>query len=330
MIFLLIVKHNSMNPYFNHAIEDYLMENFNEECFMLWRNTKSVLVGKNQNTLSEINLDYVKEKDITVVRRRSGGGAVFFDPGNLAFTFISNLENSKFADFESFARPIIKALESLGIENVEFSGRNDITVNGKKISGNAQHRHKNRIVHHGTILYSADVSELIGSLNVRQVKFKDKAVKSVEGRVTNLIDHMENKLSVEDFKEYVTNHVANSIENSKIYEFSEEELKEIQKISDARYETWEWTFGNSPKYDFHREDKFKCGVLETYVTVEKGLIKDIKFFGDFFGKEDIEGLEGSLIGKRHDEEDIKALLNKIEISNYINNIEVEDILSLLF
>lgn len=319
-----------MNPYFNHAIEDYLMENFNEECFMLWRNTKSVLVGKNQNTLSEINLDYVKEKDITVVRRRSGGGAVFFDPGNLAFTFISNVNESKFADFESFARPIIEALKSLGIKNVEFSGRNDITVNGKKISGNAQHRHKNRIVHHGTILYSADFSELIGSLNVREVKFKDKAVKSVEGRVTNLIDHMEEKLSVEEFKEYVTNHVANTIKGSKIYEFSNKELEEIQKIADNRYATWEWTFGKSPKYDFHNEDKFKCGVLETYVIVDKGHIKEIRFFGDFFGREDIKGLEELLTGKKYDEDEIKDLLNKTKISNYINNIEVEDILSLIF
>lgn len=306
------------------------MENFDEECFMLWRNVKSVLVGKNQNTLSEINLDYVKEKNITVVRRRSGGGTVFFDPGNLAFTFISNVGDNKFADFESFAQPIIAALKSLGIKNVEFSGRNDITVDGKKISGNAQHRHKDRVVHHGTILYSADFTELVGSINSRPVKFKDKAVKSVGSRVTNLIDHMEEKMSVEDFKEYINNFVADGIANSKVYEFSEDELKKIQKIADERYATWEWTYGNSPKYDFHNEDKFKCGVVEVYVNVEKGLIKDIRFFGDFFGKEDIKDFESYFIGKRYEEEDIRELLNSIEISSYINNVEVDEILSLLF
>lgn len=327
---MLIINHDYMNPYFNHAAEDYLLENFNEECFMLWRNTKSILVGKNQNTLSEINMDYVKEKDITVVRRRSGGGAVFFDPGNLAFTFISNTDESKFADFESFARPIIGALKNLGIENVEFSGRNDITIDEKKISGNAQHRHKGRILHHGTLLYSADLTELAGGLNSRPVKFKDKAVKSVGSRVTNIIEHMDNKLSVEDFKNSVADYVANNIDESTVYEFTEHDLNEIQKIVDSRYSTWEWNFGSSPKYDFHSEDKFKCGVLEVYANVEKGLIKDIKFYGDFFGKKDTKEFEKFFINKRHDKDEFKNILTDIDINNYINNVKVEDILSLLF
>ncbi|KMT21141.1 lipoate--protein ligase [Clostridium cylindrosporum] len=327
---MLIVKHDYMNPYFNHAAEDYLMENFNQECFILWRNTKSILVGKNQNTLSEINLDYVKEKDITIVRRMSGGGAVFCDEGNLCFTFISNIDESKFADFESFARPIISSLINLGIKDVEFSGRNDITIDGKKISGNAQYRHKGRILHHGTLLYSADLSELIGGLNVRPVKFKDKAVKSVKGRVTNIVNHMENPLSVEDFKEYVINHVVSNLEDAKIYEFTEHDISEIQKIIDNKYSTWEWNFGNSPKYDFHSEDKFASGVVEVFVNVEKGLIKEIKFCGDFFGKKDIGEFESYFIGKKHDEEEIKNILSEIDATSYINNIKTEEIISLLF
>lgn len=306
------------------------MENFEEECFMLWRNTKSILVGKNQNTLSEINLDYIKEKDITVVRRMSGGGAVFFDPGNLAFTFISNIDEGKFADFERFARPIIEALKSLGIKDVEFSGRNDITIGEKKISGNAQYRQKGRILHHGTLLYSADLSELAGGLNTRAVKFKDKAVKSVAGRVTNIIEHMNEKLNVVDFKEYIINYVSSNIDDIKIYEFNEYDLSEIKKIVNNKYSTWEWNFGNSPKYDFHSEDKFKCGVVEVYANVERGLINDIKFFGDFFGKKDIKEFEKFFIGKKHEEEEILKILEEVDSTDYINNIENDNILSLLF
>ena len=327
---MLIVKHDYTNPYFNHAAEDYLMENFDEECFILWRNTKSILVGKNQNTLSEVNIDYVKEKDIKVVRRMSGGGAVFCDPGNLCFTFISNIDEGKFADFKSFTTPIVSALKSLNIKNVEFSGRNDITINEKKVSGNAQYRHKSRILHHGTLLYSADLSELIGGLNVRPVKFKDKAVKSVASRVTNIIEHMDNKLSVDEFKEYINNYVSENVSGSKIYEFNEHDLKEIQKIIDNKYSTWEWNFGNSPKYDFHNEDKFKSGVVEVYLNVEKGLIKDIKFFGDFFGKKDIKDFEKYFINKKHDKEEIRKMLETIDATSYINNIETDEIISLLF
>ncbi|MEG2973115.1 MAG: lipoate--protein ligase [Clostridium sp.] len=330
MSYLLIVKHDYMSPAFNHAVEDYLMENFNEDCFILWRNTKSILIGKNQNTLSEINLDYVKEKDIFIVRRMSGGGAVFCDPGNLNFTFISAVRESKFADFESFTRPIINALKSLNIKDVEFSGRNDITIDSKKISGNAQYRHKDKILHHGTLLYSADLSELIGGLNVRPIKFKDKAVKSVASRVTNINQHMENPMDVADFKEYIINYVYNSIEGSKIYTLTDKDVEEINKIVDSKYNTWEWNYGKSPEYDYKAEDKFKAGIVEVYLTVDKGLIKKIKFFGDFFGSNDISILEDKLTGVKHKKEDIEAILRNMDITDYIKNIEVEELVDLMF
>ncbi|MEG0371978.1 MAG: lipoate--protein ligase [Clostridium sp.] len=327
---MLIIKHDNMNPFFNHAAEEYLMDNFNEECFILWRNTKSILIGKNQNTMTEINMDYVKEKDITIVRRVSGGGAVFCDPGNLCFTFISNSSESKFAEFEFFTKPILEALKSLNIDNVEFSGRNDITINGKKISGNAQYRNKDRILHHGTLLYSADLSELIGGLNPRPVKFKDKAVKSVSSRVTNINMHIDKKISVEEFKDYLVNYIEKSVLDAKAYEFNEKDLAEIQKIIDNKYSTWEWNFGKSPKYDLHSEDKFKCGVVEVYANIEKGIIKDIKFYGDFFGTNDIKEFEEYFIGVKHNKESISKLLDRIDARIYMKNIENNNILSLMF
>ncbi|MEF9951862.1 MAG: lipoate--protein ligase [Clostridium sp.] len=330
MSLLLIVKHDYMNPAFNHAVEDYLMENFNEDCFILWRNTKSILIGKNQNTYSEVNSDYVKEKDIFIVRRMSGGGAVFCDPGNLNFTFISAVKESKFADFKSFTKPIIEALKSLNIKDVEFSGRNDITIDSKKISGNAQYRHKDKILHHGTLLYSADLSELVGGLNVRPIKFKDKAVKSVASRVTNINQHMDQPMDVCEFKEYINNFVYNSIEGSRIYTLTESDIEGINKIVENKYNTWEWNYGKSPDYDYKAEDKFKAGIVEINLSVEKGLIKNIKFYGDFFGTNDISILEDKLTGIKHKKEDIINLLENINLSDYINNVEIDELVDLMF
>ena len=190
---MLYIYNKNTNPYFNLAAEEYVLKEFQEECFMLWRNEPSIIVGKNQNTLAEINLDYVRQHKIPVVRRLSGGGAVFHDLGNLNFTFIVNEDVSSFSDFKRFTQPIIDVLRKLSV-NAEFSGRNDITIDGKKISGNAQYYYKNRILHHGTLLFSSSITDLSAALKVRPVKFEDKGVKSVSKRVTNISEHLKEPL----------------------------------------------------------------------------------------------------------------------------------------
>jgi lipoate-protein ligase A len=316
---MLIIKNENDNPFFNHAAEEYMLRNFDEECFMLWINRPSILLGRNQNALAEINLEYAKANDITIVRRPSGGGAVFNDYGNMNYTFISQLDENGFADFKKFAYPIIEGLRNLSI-NAEFSGRNDITIDGKKISGTAQYKHKNRVIHHGTMLYSASISSLSKALNVRPIKLESKGVTSVTSRVTNISQYLNSPMTLKEFKEYLTNFVIGIFKDIKFYEFTKTDLEGIEKIVREKYETWDWNFGKSPQFSLHNERKYEGGILETSLNVDRGIIKEIKFYGDFFGKIDVSELEGVLVGVNYEEDALYAALEDYDINNYMNNI----------
>ncbi|HBX47448.1 MAG TPA: lipoate--protein ligase [Clostridiaceae bacterium] len=325
---MLCIYNKNTNPYFNLACEEYILKEFNEECFMLWRNSPCIVVGKNQNTLSEINKDYVDKNNITIVRRLSGGGAVFHDLGNINFTFISN-QKETFNDFKRFTVPIIDALKQLNV-NAEFSGRNDLTIDGKKFSGNAQYCYKNRVLHHGTLLFSANVKDISQSLNVKEKKFEGKAVKSVKSRVTNISSHLKSPMKVEEFIEFLMNYVVNNYAESKLYTLTEEDIKNIGKLADEKYSTWEWNYGSSPKYSYKNEMKCKGGLIEFNCNIEKGYIKDAKFFGDFFGIYDVSDIETALKGTKYTEDAVRNTLSKFNIENYFSSISLEQILKLMF
>ncbi|AEM77796.1 lipoate--protein ligase [Thermoanaerobacter wiegelii] len=326
---MLYIYNKNTNPYFNLAAEEYVLKEFQEECFMLWRNEPSIIVGKNQNTLAEINLDYVRQHKIPVVRRLSGGGAVFHDLGNLNFTFIVNEDVSSFSDFKRFTQPIIDVLRKLSV-NAEFSGRNDITIDGKKISGNAQYYYKNRILHHGTLLFSSSITDLSAALKVRPVKFEDKGVKSVSKRVTNISEHLKEPITIEQFIDLVMNHIREQTGGSEMYEFTQEDIKKIEKLVKEKYSTWEWNFGTSPDYSFKNEKKFTGGTVEINLNVEKGIIKDIKIYGDFFGKYDVSEVENLLKGVKHSEEEIRKVLSNIDMNDYFANITVDNLIEVMF
>jgi len=311
---MLLIYNEKTNPYFNLAMEEYLLKNFNEDMFILWRNDKSVIVGKNQNTLSEINLEYIKENSIPVVRRQSGGGAVFHDLGNINFTFISN-NNESFNDFKKFTTPIIELLKTLDI-NAEFSGRNDLLIDGCKFSGNAQYNYKNKVMHHGTLLFSSQISDLSNALKVKPIKFEGKGVKSVKARVTNISNHLKEPMDVLEFKDLIMNYFSKTNPNNKYYNLSKLDIENINKLVEEKYSTWDWNFGYSPKYSLYNELKYPGGNVEFNLNVDKGIIKDIKFFGDFFGKCDISHIENLLSNTKHEEESIKNILNSIDINNY--------------
>lgn len=325
---MLYIYNKSTDPYFNLAAEEYLLKEFQEEIFMLWRNDSSVIIGKNQNALAEIDLDYVKKNRIKVVRRLSGGGAVFHDLGNLNFTFIVNEGLSSFADFRKFTEPIIEVLRELSVD-AEFSGRNDITIEGRKISGNAQYCYKNRILHHGTLLFSSSIRDLSAALKPRSLKFEDKAVKSVEKRVTNISEHLKKPLTIEEFIDLIMDHVKRGKEG-RVYEFTSEDVKKIDELVREKYGTWEWNFGESPEYKFKNEKKFPGGTVEVHLNVEKGRIEDVKFYGDFFGKRDVAEVERLLKGVRHSEEAIREALMGVNTADYFANISVDELLSLFF
>jgi lipoate---protein ligase len=246
--FMLCIRRDETDPYFNLAAEEYVLHHFNNDCFMLWRNGPSVIVGKHQNTLAEINYDFISKNNIKVVRRISGGGTVFHDLGNINFTFIRNGDPGKLIDFRKFTQPVIDVLATLGIE-ARFEGRNDLTIGGKKFSGNAEHVFKNRVLHHGTMLYEAKMTDLTNALNVDPDKFKDKAIKSVRSRVTNISEHLTTPLDIQDFITLVMNHIVSTHQDAKLYQFSEQDRNGINELVKRKYSTWEWNFGYSPKYN---------------------------------------------------------------------------------
>lgn len=326
---MLYINNHNIDPYFNHSLEEYFFKNSNEECFILWRNAPCILIGKNQNAYSEINIDYVKENKLPIVRRISGGGAVFNDLGNINFGFISNNASNTFNDFERFTSPIIKALKKLSIE-AELSGRNDLTIDGKKFSGNAQAKFNNRILHHGTLLFSANMNNLSEALNVRPIKFEDKSVKSVFSRVTNISEHLHTQMDVIEFKNYIMDFIMETTEDAVLYFLNDEEINNIRKLSDHKYSTWDWNFGSSPKYNFTNEKKFPGGIVELQLNVIGGYIKDIKIYGDFFGQEDIKVLENAIVGTKHSEHDIRTVLSNFDIGAFLSNISVDNIVELMF
>lgn len=320
---MLYIQNDDTNPYFNHAVEEYFLKNSAEECFILWRNRPCILIGRYQNALSEINAEYVQAHGIPVVRRLSGGGAVFNDLGNINFTFITNKDAQDGIDFKKFTQPIVNALRDLAV-NAEFSGRNDILIDGRKFSGNAQHHYKNRVLHHGTLLFSGNLADLSAALNPKPVKFEGKGVKSVASRVTNISEHLKRPMTVLEFRDYLVGHVmkANGIQS--VYTLTETDLLEIEKIVRARFETWEWNFGESPKYGFVNIKRFAGGTVEFHLKIEKGLLDEVRIYGDFFGEGEIADIEKALQGVRHEEKALRAALAPFDTGKYLANITLEE------
>jgi len=325
---LCIIRHET-DPYFNLAAEEYVLKKFERDSFMLWRNEPAIIVGKHQNTLAEINQDYVKENMIKVVRRLSGGGAVFHDLGNLNFTFIASGENHQLVDFRKFTQPILEVLQKLDIE-ARFEGRNDLTIDGRKFSGNAEHVHKNRVLHHGTLLFSAQMADLSSALKVDPDKFQDKAVKSVRSRVTNISEHLKIPLTVLEFRDLVLKHVMESTPGAELYSFTQDDITAISRLRDEKYITWEWNFGYSPKYNFRKTVKTNGGKLEVTLEVVNGTIEKARFFGDYFNKLDPSDIEHALTGTLHNETAIRERLNDFEITDYFLKIGREELITALF
>ncbi|MBI9012050.1 MAG: lipoate--protein ligase [Clostridiales bacterium] len=323
-----IVLNENTSLSFNMAAEEYMMKHFEDDIFMLWRATSSILIGKNQNALAEINYDYVKENKIDVVRRLSGGGTVFCDLGNTNFAFIVT-DSTSFSDFRKFTLPILEVLKKLGV-NAEFSGRNDLTIEGKKFSGNAQYKYKDRLLHHGTLLFSSDIGNLAKSINPPKIKLESKGVTSVKSRVTNIKAHLEDDIDILKFRELINEHINETVENASFYKFTSEDIKAITEIEENRFKTWDWNYGNSPKYKGYQTKKFTGGIVETFFEIKKGAFTGVKFYGDFFSKSEISDIENALIGIAHTEIEIKKILRQFMLDDYFKNITADEIISLFF
>ena len=320
------------DPRINLAIEEYVLKNMDiekDDYLLFYINQPSIIIGKNQNTIEEINTDYVEENGIIVVRRLSGGGAVYHDLNNLNFSFLTKDDGNSFSNYKKFTQPVVDALAKLGV-NSELSGRNDILAEGKKVSGNAQYSTRGRMFSHGTLMFDLDIDAVVNSLKVKQDKIESKGIKSVRSRVANIVDFLPEKITVEEFRMEILKSIFGGEENIKYYELTEEDWEKIHEISKSRYQLWEWNYGKSPRFNIQKTKRFPSGSLDIRLDVNKGVIEDATIFGDFFGIGDVEEVAQLLIGTKYERGAIAEKLKNIEIPTYFGGISEEDFLQLIY
>ncbi|MBR4880731.1 MAG: lipoate--protein ligase [Clostridia bacterium] len=320
---MIIIQNPSVDPYFNLAAEQYLIDNCDEDVFMLWRNEKTVVIGNNQNAYAEVDREYADTHGIKVSRRLTGGGAVFHDLGNVNFSFIIP-SDGKGIDFKRYTEPIINSLKKMGL-TAELSGRNDILIDGKKVSGNAQCVRNGKVLHHGTLLYSADLSKVAGVLRVDPTKLRSKGIKSVKSRVANIKDLLCTDMDVCEFMAKIEADFEGERRS-----FTDTELCGINKLRCEKFATWDWIWGRSKEYTLTAKQRFDYGSVEVNVNTDRGIIKEVKLTGDFFGNGDVSELTDTLKGIRYEYADVLAHLSKYDVQRYIFGSSAEDISKLLF
>ena len=312
---------------FNIAMEEYCFKKLKDEdeIFLLWINEPSIIVGKYQNTIEEINTEYTREKGIHVIRRISGGGAVYHDLNNLNYTIISNRDkNQEGFNFKEFSKPIIETLAGWGVK-AEFTGRNDLEIDGQKFCGNAQAYIKDRVMHHGCLLFNVNFSALVDALKFSKDKIESKGVKSVRSRVTNILPHLKTPITVEEFGDKIMEYMKKQYPDMKEYVFSKEELDYIAKRAEIK-RSWEWNYGESPEFNITRGKRFKNGRIQIFADVENSKIKSIKFYGDFFGmNEDLTELENLLVGAKYTPEAIRERLKEVNIGEYFSKFTLDEV-----
>lgn len=320
------VVNTSNDPAYNVALEAYAFQKLTDidEIFILWINEPAIIIGRHQNTIQEINKEFIDKNGIHVVRRLSGGGAVYHDLNNLNYTIISNNTQEGAFDFQTFSKPVIDTLAKLGVK-AEFTGRNDLEINGQKFAGNAQAYYKGRMMHHGCLLFDVDMSVLGQALKVSKDKIESKGIKSVRARVTNIVDHLSDKITVQEFSDAILAQMKEEYPEMDEYVLSDAELSEIQAMRDNQFATWDWTYGKAPEYTIERGVRYPAGKITTYANVENSTIKSVKIFGDFFGVKPVDDIEKMLEGVRYDYKDVLAALKTVDTSQYFSRMTPEEI-----
>ena len=334
---MIFVPNENNDPRVNLAIETYLLTEMplDEPILLFYINEPSIIIGRNQNTIEEINKEYVDEHGIHVVRRLSGGGAVYHDHGNLNFSFIMPDDGNSFRDFAKVTQPIIQALHDLGVEGAELKGRNDLVINDMKFSGNAMYATNGRMFAHGTLMFDSDIDEVVNTLKVRKDKIESKGIKSVRSRVTNIkpfLSEDKQEMTTEEFRQEILLKIfgVDSIDQVKTYELTDQDWAAINKISEQYYRNWDWNYGKSPAFNLERRHRFPIGSIEMKMNVADGSIQEIKIFGDFFGLGEIKDVEDILTGVKYDKASLEEAIDQIDVKKYFGNIEKEDLLGLIY
>ena len=320
------------DPRMNLAIEEYAVKTMDvdkDSYLLFYVNEPSIIIGKNQNTIEEINTSFVEDHGIHVVRRISGGGAVYHDHGNLNFSFITKDDGDSFRNFAKFTEPVIEALAQLGVK-AELLGRNDILVDGKKISGNAQFATKGRIFSHGTLMFDTEIDTVVKALRVKKDKIESKGIKSIRSRVANISDYLEEPMTIDAFKREILKSVFGGEENIQYVEWTEDDWDNIRKLSEEKYQQWEWNYGRSPKFNVQHSERFPVGGIDIRLQVNKGRMEDVHIYGDFFGVGEVAQIEEALTGELYNRESIAAALESIDVEKVLGGITRDQLMNVMY
>ncbi len=314
----------SQNPAYNLAFEEYVQTHRREGNYLiLWQNRSAVIIGRNQNAGAEINRSFVEAHHIAVVRRNTGGGAVYHDLGNLNYSFLTDSGELAHRSGALFTEPVVRALQSLGLE-AAASGRNDILVSGHKVSGTAEHLLSGRLLHHGTLLFDSDLSMVSGALNPDPTKFQSKSVKSVRSRVGNIRNFLPRDMTLPQFWQYLKTALADSLVPTAL---TPEELAQVQALKQSKYDTWQWNYGKSPQYAQILRRRFSGGLLEIHMTIRQGCIQELKLYGDFLALTSAAPLEEGLLSCPYREDAIRQVLNRLSPLTCLGSITAEEFLN---
>ena len=323
------LKNPQTDPYYNMAFDEYCLENLplDEPVFYLWQNLPAVIVGMNQEINTEVNLDYLEKNGIALVRRVTGGGAVYHDLGNLNYTIVGRSEDLE-RDYPEYAGLMMKALQKLGVP-ATLSGRNDILVKGKKVSGFAKRVCRNRLMVHGTLMFDVDLDKLTHMLNPSATKLQCKGIASVRSRVANLREYLPEIADIQSFSQRLEEILSCRYADTE-YKFSDEELAHIQKLTDEKFATWEWNYGRSPKATLTYSARLACGTVEVHLTLKENRIASCRFGGDFLGNLPASEVENALQGVVYEANAIRECLSQMEISHYFDGVAADDLVKLMF
>lgn len=319
----LSVFHNGVDARFNLALEEHLLKNKKDFFIYLWVNSPSVIVGVNQNAMQEVNFSYTQKHDIKVVRRITGGGTVYHDLNNLCYSIIAPYDNQN-DYYKLFTKPVIEYLNSLGV-NAQFSGRNDITVGGKKISGNAQTVYKDRILHHGTILFKTDMQAMQSAITPPDYKMQSKGIKSVRARVTNVCQYLKTPMSATEFMLGLKQKL---FADCKEYFITQEDISLVNRLVETKYDTFSWNVGSSPKSNLELNGKFDFGYISINLDVKDGLIENAKVLGDFFELKPIGEWAKKLLGLKLDANCLAPVF--YDICAYVKGADANQLLKTFF
>ena len=321
------LRNSSTDPHFNMSFDEYCLERFpsDETVFYLWRNAPSVIIGLSQNAYAEVNLPYLEANGIILARRVTGGGAVYHDLQNLTSTIVGR-SNDLDRDYPGYMHMMLEALRSLGVP-AEINGRNDITVDGRKVSGYAKRVYKDRLMVHGTLMFNVDIEKLTAALAVPGSKLEAAGIASVRSRVANLKDYLPQFSDIGEFKDALERILSRDYSDPQLFLTPEQE-EDIRRICRDKFSTWEWNFGHSPKAQFTQALRLPCGTVQINCGIVHGRIKEASFGGDFIGSLPAEGIAAALEGCRFGRAAVLEALRGLDVGRSFDGTSAEELADL--